>query len=68
MVVVTLMYCAPVFVYLIFFALKLERPSPLKWGAISMVMLGIVLPTRIYAVGAGSFSLIAVVSGLFSVS
>ena len=31
------MYCAPVFVYLVWFALKLERPTPFKWAAIAVV-------------------------------
>lgn len=52
-VAATLMYCAPVFVYLVSFVLKLERPTPLKWAAIAMVMLGIVLLTRIYDVQPG---------------
>ncbi|MFO7830952.1 MAG: DMT family transporter, partial [Desulfuromonadaceae bacterium] len=47
-VAATLMYCAPVFVYLVSFTLKLEKPTPIKWAAIVMVMLGIVLLTRIY--------------------
>ena len=65
-VAATLMYCAPVFVYLVSFALKLERPTPLKWAAIAMVMVGIVLLTRIYEVGAGSVTPIGVVAGLLS--
>ena len=63
-VAVTLMYCAPVFVYLVSFALKLERPTLLKWAAIAMVMLGIVLLTRIYETGAGGVTLIG--AGLLS--
>lgn len=39
-VAATLMYCAPVFVYLVSFTFKLERPTPLKWAAMAMVMLG----------------------------
>ncbi len=31
--------------YLVPFALKLESPTPLKWAAIVVVMLGIVLLT-----------------------
>ena len=41
-VAATLMYCAPVFVYLVSFALRLEYPSALKWAAIAVVMLGII--------------------------
>jgi drug/metabolite transporter (DMT)-like permease len=65
-VAATLMYCAPVFVYLVSFALKLERSTPLKWAAIAMVMLGIVLLTRIYEIGAGSVTPIGVGAGLLS--
>ncbi len=65
-VAVTLMYCAPVFVYLLSYTLKLEESTPLKWGAISVVMLGIVLLTRIYDVGAGGVTLIGIGAGLLS--
>lgn len=65
-VAATLMYCAPVFVYLLSFTLKLERPTPLKWAAIAMVMLGVVLLTGIYEIGAGDVTLIAVGAGLLS--
>lgn len=61
-----LMYCAPVFVYLVSFALKLERPTPLKWAAIAVVMLGVVLLTRIYDIGAGSVTPIGAGAGLLS--
>jgi len=65
-VAVTLMYCAPVFVYLISFALKLERPTLFKWAAIAMVMLGVVMLTGIYEIGAGEVTLIAAGAGLLS--
>ncbi|SEL42727.1 DMT family transporter [Halomonas daqiaonensis] len=65
-VAATLMYCAPVFVYLVSFALRLERPTPLKWAAIAMVMVGIVLLTRIYDVQPGGVTPIGVVAGLLS--
>lgn len=65
-VAATLMYCAPVFVYLVSFAFKLERPTPLKWAAIGMVMLGIVLLTGIYKIGAGGVTLIGAGAGLLS--
>lgn len=65
-VAVTLMYCAPVFVYLVSFTLKLERPSLMKWLAISMVMIGIVLLTRIYDTGSDSVTLIGALAGLLS--
>lgn len=65
-VAATLMYCAPVFVYLLSFALKLESATGGKWAAIAVVMVGIVLLTQIYDVGAGGITLIAVGAGLFS--
>lgn len=65
-VAATLMYCAPVFVYLISFTLRLERPSPFKWAAIALVMLGIVLLTQLYEVSASDLSLIGVATGLLA--
>lgn len=65
-VAATLMYCAPVFVYLVSFTLKLERPTPLKWAAMAMVMLGVVLLTGIYEVGAGDVTPIAAGAGLLA--
>jgi drug/metabolite transporter, DME family len=65
-VAVTLIYCAPVFVYLVSFALKLEKPTLPKWIAIAIVMLGVVLLTRIYDIGAGRVTLIGVGAGLLS--
>lgn len=65
-VAVTLMYCAPVYVYLVSFALKLERPTPLKWAAIAVVILGIMLLTRIYEIGAGGVTPIGIGAGLLS--
>jgi len=60
------MYCAPVFVYLVSFGLKLESPTPLKWTAIGVVILGIVLLTRIYDVGASAVTPIGIGSGLLA--
>lgn len=65
-VAATLMYCAPVFVYLVSFALKLERPTLPKWTAIAMVIVGIVLLTGIYDVESGDVTLIAAGAGLLS--
>lgn len=65
-VAATLMYCAPVFVYLVSFALKLESPTPIKWAAIVIVTIGIVLLTQIYDVGAGNVTAIGVGAGLLS--
>ena len=65
-VAATLMYCAPVFVYLVSFALKLESPTPLKWVAIAIVIFGIVLLTGIYDIDADRVTLIGVSTGLFA--
>lgn len=65
-VAATLMYCAPVFVYLVSFALRLERPTPLKWAAIAVVMLGVVLLTRIYDLDAGDVTPLGAAAGLLS--
>ncbi|MCC5835924.1 MAG: EamA family transporter [Opitutales bacterium] len=65
-VAATLMYCAPVFVYLLSFALKLESPTALKWTAIAVVMLGVVLLTQIYDIGAGGVTAIGVGAGLLA--
>jgi len=65
-VAVTLMYCAPVFVYLVSFTLKLERPTALKWTAIGVALLGIVLLTRIYDIGENGLTPIAVGAGLLA--
>ena len=62
----TLMYCAPVFVYLVSFALKLERPTTLKWVAIAVVMFGIVLLTQVYDVSAGSVTSVGIGAGLLA--
>ncbi|MDT0635295.1 DMT family transporter [Spectribacter hydrogenoxidans] len=65
-VAATLMYCAPVFVYLVSFALKLERATPLKWAAIAMVMVGVALLTGIYNIGASGVTPIGVGAGLLA--
>lgn len=65
-VAVTLMYCAPVFVYLVSFALKLESPTTLKWAAIAVVMVGIVLLTQIYDIAASGLTPIGVGAGLLA--
>ena len=65
-VAVTLMYSAPVFVYLVSFALRLERPTAPKLAAIAVVMLGIVLLTQIYDIGAGSVTPLGVGAGLLA--
>lgn len=65
-VAATLMYCAPVFVYLISFVLRLEKPTALKGIAIVTVVIGIMLLTRIYEINASSITLIGVGAGLLS--
>ena len=65
-VAATLMYCAPVFVYLVSFALKLESPTPIKWAAIAVVMLGIALLTQVYDVGASGVTALGVGAGLLA--
>jgi len=65
-VAATLMYCAPVFVYLVSFTLKLERPTLFKWAAIAMVLVGVVLLTGVYDLGAGEVTPIAAAAGLLS--
>lgn len=65
-VAVTLMYCAPVFVYLASFTLGLERPTPLKCGAITMVLLGVVLLTRVYDIDSVEISTLGISAGLLA--
>ena len=65
-IAVTLMYCAPVFVYLVSFTFKLERPALFKWVAIALVLLGVVMLTGIYESAAADVTLIAVGAGLLS--
>ncbi len=65
-VAATLMYCAPVFVYLVSFALKLERPSAFKWVAVAVVMLGIILLAQVYDIEQSSVTLIGVGAGLLA--
>lgn len=65
-VAATLMYCAPVFVYLISFAFKLESPTLVKWAAIALVMVGVVLLTRVYQIEGNSITLLGVATGLLS--
>jgi drug/metabolite transporter (DMT)-like permease len=65
-VAATLMYSAPIFVYLVSFALKLETPSLIKWVAIVMVMLGIVLLTQIYDISSTGVTIIGIAAGLLA--
>ncbi|ALT00355.1 EamA family transporter [Lacimicrobium alkaliphilum] len=65
-VAATLMYCAPVFVYLVSFVLKLESATSLKWAAIAIVMFGIVLLTGIYDISSSAVTPLGVTTGLLS--
>lgn len=65
-VAATLMYCAPVFVYVLSFALGLEKPTALKWAAVVMVMLGVALLTQIYDLGASGVTPLGVTAGLLA--
>jgi len=65
-VAATLMYCAPVFVYLVSFALGLERPDVLKWGAIGLVMCGIALLAGIHEPAARQVSAVGIGAGLLA--
>ena len=65
-VAVTLMYCAPVFVFLVSFALKLEKPSLFKWSAIAMVIMGVILLTGLYDIDTDDVTPVAAGAGLLS--
>ena len=65
-VAATLMYCAPVFVYLVSFAFKLEKPTTFKWAAIGVVTLGIVLLTRIYDLESSGVTWLGVGAGVLA--
>ncbi len=65
-VAATLMYCAPVFVYLVSFLLKLESFSGLKAAAIVVVIFGIMLLTRLYDIEGGSITPVGVITGLLA--
>lgn len=65
-VAATLMYCAPVFVYLTSFALGLERSTAGKWLAIGLVMAGVALLTRIGELGAGDLTGWGIGAGLLA--
>ncbi len=65
-VAATLMYCAPVYVYLVSFVLGLERSTLLKWSAIAGVMTGVVFLTGVYDVAAEGVTLTGILSGLLA--
>ncbi|MDR9364992.1 MAG: EamA family transporter [Balneolaceae bacterium] len=65
-VAASLMYTAPVFVYLVSFTLKLEKSTPLKWAAVILVIIGIVLLTKVYDINASSVTPMGVLAGLLA--
>lgn len=62
----TLMYTAPLFVFLVSFACGLEQPTLGKWASIAAVMVGIVLLTDILRSGTGQVSVWGIACGLLS--
>ena len=65
-VAATLMYSAPVFVYVVSMIAGVERPTLVKLLTIVLVMAGIVLLTGIYRAEAGAVTTLGLVSGLLS--
>lgn len=65
-VAATLMYSAPVFVYLVSFIRGMERPTPVNLTAMALVMGGIVLLTGIYRAEAGAVTMLGIATGLLS--
>ncbi|MDX6151929.1 DMT family transporter [Marinococcus sp. PL1-022] len=60
----TLMYTAPIFVFLISFFLKQESSTFFKWGCIAVVLVGIFLLTGAYDAGGSSVTLAGAAAGL----
>lgn len=65
-VAATLMYSAPVFVYIASFLLRFESATPMKWTAIAVVMAGIILLTGIADIRASAVTTVSVGAGLLS--
>nr|WP_299243551.1 EamA family transporter [uncultured Halomonas sp.] len=65
-VAVTLMYMAPIYVYLVAFLTGVERATGPRWLAIGLAMLGIVLLTDVLATGLAELDLLGILSGLLS--
>ncbi|MGO1059632.1 DMT family transporter [Planococcus sp. FY231025] len=65
-VAITLVYTAPVFVFIISFLLQLERSTWFKWACIAGVLAGIVLLTGAYDTGSISVSFVGAAAGLAS--
>ncbi|KUJ84205.1 EamA/RhaT family transporter [Microbulbifer flavimaris] len=65
-VAVTLMYSAPVIVYLVSFVCGLESPTRGKLIAIALVMLGILLLTQVYHTRPDGITLLGLTTGLLA--
>ncbi len=65
-VAATLMYCAPVLVYLVSFLLGLERLTAVKLAAIVLVMIGIILLTRVFQFEASVVTPLGIGAGLMA--
>ncbi|MBO8156342.1 MAG: EamA family transporter [Bacillaceae bacterium] len=65
-VAATLMYTAPLFVFIISFLLRIERSTWLKWVCISVVLMGIILLTGAYTPESISVSFLGTAVGLAS--
>lgn len=65
-VAATLIYTAPIYVYLVSFATGIERISMLKVAAIILVMVGIVLLTGVLDTRASAVSVLGIGAGLLS--
>ncbi|KGP72679.1 membrane protein [Pontibacillus yanchengensis Y32] len=62
----TLMYTAPIFVFIISFILKMEKATTFKVVAMLIVMGGIGLLTGVYQNGLGQLNILGIVTGLLS--
>ncbi|MDP4551924.1 EamA family transporter [Alkalihalobacillus macyae] len=62
----TLMYTAPIFVFLISFLFRMERATPFKLISLIVVLGGISLLTNVYEAGVGSLNILGISSGLLS--
>ncbi|GEK59600.1 EamA family transporter [Marinococcus halophilus] len=60
----TLMYTAPIFVFLISFFLRQEASTFFKWGCIAVVLVGIFLLTGAYDTGGSTVTLAGAAAGL----
>ncbi|WP_028782082.1 DMT family transporter [Thalassobacillus devorans] len=65
-VAATLMYTAPLFVFVISFLFRMERATPFKLISILIVMVGISMLTNVYQIGIGSLNTLGIAAGLLS--